>query len=58
MISLEFLSLFILTLSIIDQTQMTTIAAKTCWPELIGKTADEATQVIKQESGWSITAEK
>jgi hypothetical protein len=24
---------------------------KTCWPELIGKTADEAVQVIKEESG-------
>ena len=24
---------------------------KNCWPELIGKTADEAVQVIKEESG-------
>ncbi|UJR36700.1 hypothetical protein I4U23_029417 [Adineta vaga] len=27
--------------------------AKTCWPELIGKTAEEAVQVIKDESGLS-----
>ena len=25
--------------------------SKTCWPELVGKTADEAVQVIKDESG-------
>ncbi len=27
------------------------ITTKTCWPELVGKTADEAVQVIKEESG-------
>lgn len=31
--------------------QMSTAATKTCWPELVGKTADEAVQVIKEESG-------
>jgi len=30
---------------------MSTTATKTCWPELVGKTADEAVQVIKEESG-------
>jgi hypothetical protein len=29
--------------------QMST--TKTCWPELVGKTADEAVQIIKEESG-------
>jgi hypothetical protein len=30
---------------------MSATTTKTCWPELIGKTADEAVQVIKEESG-------
>lgn len=30
---------------------MTTSTTKTCWPELVGKTADEAVEVIKEESG-------
>jgi len=30
---------------------MATSTTKTCWPELVGKTADEAVQVIKEESG-------
>ncbi|CAF1673516.1 unnamed protein product [Rotaria magnacalcarata] len=33
--------------------QMTTPTIKTCWPELVGKTADEAVQLIKEESGLS-----
>ncbi|CAF0957923.1 unnamed protein product [Rotaria sordida] len=32
---------------------MTTSTTKTCWPELVGKTADEAVQAIKEESGLS-----
>ena len=28
-----------------------TSSTKTCWPELIGKTANEAVKVIKEESG-------
>ncbi len=39
--------LFLLTYLI----QMATLTTKTCWPELVGKTADEAVQVIKEESG-------
>ena len=30
---------------------MATSTSKTCWPELVGKTADEAVKVIKDESG-------
>ncbi len=30
---------------------MSTETTKTCWPELVGKTADEAVKVIKEESG-------
>ena len=30
---------------------MSAATTKTCWPELVGKTADEAVQVIKDESG-------
>jgi hypothetical protein len=30
---------------------MSATTTKTCWPELIGKTANEAVEVIKQESG-------
>ena len=41
------LSLLLLTLII----QMANSDTKTCWPELVGKTADEAVQVIKDESG-------
>lgn len=31
---------------------MTEMTSKTCWPELVGKSADEAVQVIKTESGF------
>lgn len=30
---------------------MSATNTKTCWPELVGKTADEAVQTIKEESG-------
>lgn len=30
---------------------MSATNSKTCWPELIGKTADEAVKTIKEESG-------
>jgi hypothetical protein len=36
---------------------MATLTTKTCWPELVGKTADEAVQVIKEESGRKIRKE-
>ncbi|CAF2398794.1 unnamed protein product [Rotaria sp. Silwood2] len=42
---------FFLVLICFDQ--MTTSTTKTCWPELVGKIADEAVQVIKEESGLS-----
>ncbi|CAF0807507.1 unnamed protein product [Rotaria sp. Silwood1] len=32
---------------------MPTSTTKTCWPELVGKTGDEAVQLIKEESGLS-----
>ena len=42
----SFLLLFTYLLSMATST-----TSKTCWPELVGKTADEAVQVIKEESG-------
>lgn len=48
---LLFSSLFILLVIFI---QMTASTPKTCWPELVGKTADEAVELIKQESGKRI----
>ena len=33
---------------------MSATNTKTCWPELIGKTADEAVKTIKEESGRMI----
>jgi hypothetical protein len=41
LISFAFLLIYLLPMS----------TTKTCWPELVGKTADEAVQVIKDESG-------
>jgi hypothetical protein len=40
-----------LIIVLIHLLNMASSTSKTCWPELIGKTADEAVQVIKEESG-------
>ncbi len=49
-----FCFLFLLTYLL----QMSTTTTKTCWPELVGKTADEAVQVIKDESGRKMFLKK
>lgn len=48
---LNFNRLSVLLLIIFSIQQMSTETTKTCWPELVGKTADEAVKVIKEESG-------
>lgn len=50
MLSFNRLRLFCFLFLLIYLIQMS-ITTKTCWPELVGKTADEAVQVIKEESG-------
>jgi len=44
---------FRLVFLLIFLLQMTTSTTKTCWPELIGTSGDDAVEVIKQESGLS-----
>ena len=41
----------LLVLSVLLSIIMSATATKTCWPELVGKAANEAVEVIKQESG-------
>lgn len=50
MLSFNYLQVGLFVFLFISSVKMS-ITSKTCWPELIGKTADEAVKVIKEESG-------
>jgi hypothetical protein len=58
MLSVDHLRLFCFLFISNYLLKMTTSTTKTCWPELVGKTADEAVQVIKEESGRKICKKK
>jgi len=53
MLSVNSWRIFCVLVFLTDCLQMSTITTKTCWPELIGKSAEEAVQVIKEQSGLS-----